>query len=525
MLRPGRASVGSLRTVLLGVAVVISSTSCNPPSEQPDEAGDGDGDDPPPAGPPVILDLSEVVVDAAEREDITIAAADLLPHTRVEIDGRSWSLAELGPVLREGQILRVPLAGALVIGEHELVLHHQVGKQQLSSEALTIRVEAAELSPLLGSLEPEVLGAGDRLHDLGPGERLLGILDDAAEAVELRLDGWAAPGIVQALPGLAGAIDLAIVEHEQGRWLITTWLAEGGQRARARITPIDLNDPIGGDEQLGEPGELLELWSLADPEQRDRLGPHEVAINRGVALLDRRVVIAVEARRDAERQSPGDHLLVTRWLGLEGEPTGVELLRGPGGRDLDLPGRALLLLDRGASDPVLSVRLARAYPWLLELAGNGLPVLTGDPGETAGDLHGAPLWMASVDGALGSRHVFALEIEDGQAVIRAVRIDRWGPASFVEISTVDRVELPAIPSGTPSLALVAGSPSVLLPFGVDAPAWALRSTGDRVVLDSLAELECDALALAQPGPDGEGDSPRLACLAEGQLRLGWLGIE
>src|SRR5690606_12922815 len=160
------------------------------------------------------------------------------------------------------------------------------------------------------------------------------------------------------------------------RWLITTWLAEGGARVRARITP-QLED------QLAEPGEVIELWALDDPDQRALLGPHELAFNHGVALLDRRVVVAVEARRDAERSSPGDHRLLTRWLAADGTPAGAVLVRGPGARDVDLPGRARVWQDLGPSKPTLSVRLALAFPWLLELAGNGLPMLTGDPGSEA----------------------------------------------------------------------------------------------------------------------------------------------
>jgi hypothetical protein len=442
-----------------------------------------------------------------------------LPSTRVEIDGRSWPLTGSAPVRRVGQTLEVALAGALVVGQHELVLTHQVGKKLLSSEPLAIRIEAAKLSPLHASLEPEPVGAGDRLHELGPGERLLAVIDDAEHTVELRLADWSSPGVVQSLPGLSGPVDLTIVELARERWLISAWLADGGQRVRARVTPLDQLD------QLGEPGEVIELWDLDDPDHRALLGPHQVAIDRGVALLDRMVVIEVEARRDAERSSPGDHVLVTRWLDLDRQPGAPQRLRGPGGRDLDLPNRARLWLDQTTSKPTLSVRLALAYPWLLELAGNGLPSLTGDPGDEAGDVHGSPMWMASADGALGSRHVFALEIVDGHALMRAVRIDRWGPASLIDISVVELVDLPALPTGIPSLSLIAGSSTVLIPFGVGRPAWALRSTGESVLLDSLAELECDALALAQPGADGEGDSRTVACLANGELRLGVLGID
>ncbi len=517
---------GLLRAALGGGLVILAlgtGTGCEAPA-----AADGEGDDAadeePSPGPPVVIEPLAVAVGAADRQDITVLVADLLPTTRAELDGRSWSLSEPGPVLREGLTLRLPLAGAMVVGEHELSLVHYVGNKELRSDAMTIRVEAAELAPLSASLEPEVVGVGDRLVDSGPGERLLGIVDDGAESIELRLGDWSAPGVVQPLPGLAaaagliaGRVDLSLVELEQGRWLITTWLAEGGERVRARVTEVD------GDGQLGEPGALLEPWSLADPAQRALLGPHEVAIDHGIALLDRMIVIAVEARRDAETQTPGDRLLVTRWLVADGSLAPTQLIRGPGGRDLDLPGRARLWLDLGPHEPSLSLRLALAFPWLLELAGNGLPVLTGDPGEAA-DVPGAPSWMASADGALGSRHAFALELDGDQPRVRALRIDRWGE-QLLETPTVELVDLPALPSAAPSLALIAGSPTLLIPFGVGTPAWAVRSNGESLELDSLAELGCDAVVLAQSEADGEGESQRVACIVDGELRLGALAVE
>lgn len=498
--------------------------ACQPHSddEQPSEQDESEQ----PAGPPVIIEPSEeVVVSASQREDITILAADLLPNARVEIDGRSWSLSERAPLIRAGQTLRLPLAGALVVGTHELVLSQRDGKKQLRSDPLTIHVEAAELSPLAASLEPELVGAGDRLVDVGPNQRLLAVVDELAHTIELRFDEWSTPGVVHALPGLGGPagpvggrVDLGFAQVGEQRWLITTWLADGGERVRARITPIDDDD----DDQLGEPGEVLELWSLADPDQRAALGPHEVAIDHGVALLDRMVVIAVEARRDAEQPSPGDRVLVTRWLSADGTPAPLSILRGPGRRDLDLPQRTRSWLDLGASEPKLSLRVALAYPWLLELDGNGQPVLGEDPGE-AGELTGSIAWMASAEAALGARQAFALELDGEQARLRALRIDRWGPAELVDIAMLDLIELPARPTAAPSLAMVGGAPTLLIPFGVGMPAWAVRSTGEQALVDSLDSLDCDALALAMPDSDGEGENQKVACIADGGLQTGSFG--
>jgi hypothetical protein len=521
---PYNATVSRLvRAHVAGLVLIGSSsagTGCEGPHADEDaEVGDEDAGGEP-AGPPVIVEPLEVTVSASQRQDITIVAADLLANARVELDGHSWSLTEPGPVVRAGQTLRVPLGGALVVGQHQLVVVHRDGKKELRSEPLPITVEAAELDPLVATLEPELVGVGDQLVDVGPGERLLAIVNDAAQSVELRLGDWSTAGVVQALPELggpagpiSGRVDVTLTEVDEQSWLVTTWLADGGDRVRARITPLD------DDDQLGEPGEVLELWNLADPDHRALLGPHELAFGHGVALLDRMVVIAVEARRDAEQPSPGDRMLVTRWLTADATPAAIQTVHGPGGRDLDLPHRARMWLDLGEREPTLSLRLALAFPWLLELAGNGLPVLTDDPGEQA-DAPGAVAWMACADGALGSRHAFALELDGPQARVRVLRIDRWGEPSFVETPVVDVIELPAMPTAAPSLSMVAGSPTLMVPFGIGTPAWAVRSTGDTALLDEFVQLGCDAFALAQPDVDGEGDILTLACIAAGELRIG-----
>jgi hypothetical protein len=68
--------------------------------------------------------------------------------------------------------------------------------------------------------------------------------------------------------------------------------------------------------------------------------------------------------------------------------------------------------------------------------------------------------------------------------------------------------------------MVAGSPTLMVPFGIGTPAWSVRSTGDTALLDEFVQLGCDALALAQPDADGEGDVLALACIAAGELRVG-----
>ena len=61
-------------------------------------------------------------------------------------------------------------------------------------------------------------------------------------------------------------------------------------------------------------------------------------------------------------------------------------------------------------------------------------------------------------------------------------------------------------------------------LGANPAEYLTRSTGDWALLDSLLELGCDVLALAQPGTDGVGESQSVACIAGGELRVGALGL-
>ncbi|PRP91198.1 hypothetical protein ENSA5_57700 [Enhygromyxa salina] len=309
-------------------------------------------------------------------------------------------------------------------------------------------------------------------------------------------------------------------EGEEARWLVAAWLADDGAAVKGRLVTID-----GPGAPLDEPGEVLELWRLDDAEQRAALGPHELARIDAVTLLERMVVIGVEARRDIEQPSPGDHLLVSRWLAASGEPASTVVLRGPGGGDLDLLGDARLWTYAG-HDSALSVRVGLGFAWLLAIASNGLPGLVEAPGERV-SVPVAATWMASADGAFGSRHVFALDDAAGQARVRVVRINRWGWSEPTQDTDelVDVFELSAAPSGAPSLALLDGVPTLVLPMGANQDALALRSSGGGALLEPIVDLRCDALGLAGPSFDGVGDTAPLACLRGGELRIGALGSE
>jgi hypothetical protein len=241
----------------------------------------------------------------------------------------------------------------------------------------------------------------------------------------------------------------------------------------------------------------------------------------GVALLDRMVVIAIEARRDAEQASIGDHLLVTRLLAANDVAAAPVLMRGPDSRDLDLPTDARLWTIGPSA--ALSVRIGLGFSGVLELASNGLPMLGSDAGES----HAVPstsTWMVSAEAAFGSRHVFALAEADPSPRVHVLRLNRWSTPD-PEQPVGEAIELPAWPTGRPSLAIFDGVPTLVLPMGADRDVAVLRSTGAATLLDSISDLRCDELALANPGADGIADTLPLACLLGGELRLGVIGAD
>ena len=518
--------------------------------EAPVEEGEGSGESgEPPPGPPQLVDLDgealpELLELPADRsEDLRFGVADLLADTRVELDGDAqlpgggapaWIDAEAGQ-------LHLPLGGALVEGRHELALVHAVGGELLRSASVAIEVVASSPGLLSASFVQEPVGTGDRLIGAGQGVEVpLGLVDDASGVVEVWSGAWGAASFELELPSLGldqdpgdprvwSSVELGVASSGEVRWVIAAWFDGAHERAFARAAEVS-----GPGELIGESGPDVELWSLDDPELRERLGPHEYAALHGLGLVGRSLVVEIEARRNLEAPSPGDRLLAVRELiGLDTVLDPL-VLRGSGGADLDLAGDARRLqgLDPG---PRLGLRLDQAFAQQLTIAQNGLPrvderafaVLDAIPTDTQ--------WMRSVDGALGSRHVFALGLDPARVTVLR------GLESFVEAASegetgedaddeppfggAETLELPAAPSAAPSLASLGGVPILLVPQGPDAEVIALRSTGAEVVLEPIAELRCEALRLSPPSADGVADTLPLACLREGSLEIGALGVD
>jgi hypothetical protein len=488
-----------------------------------DAASEEEDPDEPIPPPSIELVVPELEVSADQLGEISVPVADLRPDTRIDIDGLAWLPGGGAPATIVDEELRIPLGGAMVVGDHELSLSHQVGSDLLESETVAIRIFPSFQTGLTANLAPEVVDLGNHLLAHGQGvDATFGVLDEVGERIRVRAGQWSATPFELELPGVSTSddlrlgVDLTIATTAPERWVVVAWLAAGGTAVFARIVPVD-----GYGEPLTEPGPPLELWNLDDPELISSLGPHELARIDAVALLDRMVVLGIDARRDAEQASIGDHLLVTRFLAADGVAAAPVLVRGPDSRDLDLPADARLWTV--GTSTALSVRVGLGFPWLLEMASNGLPLLGGETGESESEaVPSASTWMASAEGAFGSRHVFALAEGGPTPSVHVLWLNRWsGPDP--EQTSSELIELPEWPTGSPCLAIFDGAPTLVLPMGPEQDVVALRSSGSSAPLTSIANLRCDELALANPGADGIADTLPLACLLGGELRLGFIG--
>jgi hypothetical protein len=506
------------RGLVLALGVLAACAANDATSEEEEDSPD----ELPPA-PSIELLVPELEVSAAELGEISLTVADLRVDTRVDIDGRAWLPGGGAPATIVDDQLHLALGGAMVVGAHELRLSHRVGSELLESDAVAITIVESSPTGLTASVAQEVVDLGHHLlaHGQGP-DATFGVLDEVGERVRVRAGQWSAAPFELELPGVSASeglrvpVSLAIATTAPERWVVVAWLATGGTSVLARIVPVDAHGiPIA------EPGVPVELWSLDDATQVASLGPHELVRIDGVAVLDRMVVIAIDARRDAEQSSIGDHLLVTRFFAADGAAAAPVLVRGPDARDLDLPADARRWTVGMSS--ALSVRIGLGFPALLELGSNGLPTLDADAGESHA-VPSASTWMVSADGAFGSRHVFALAEADASPGVHVLRLNLWS-ATDPEQTVEESIELPAWPTGSPSLAIFDGVPTLVLPMGPERDVMALRSTGAAAQLESISNLRCDELALSNPGTDGIADTLPLACLLGGELRLGVIGAD
>lgn len=451
----------------------------------------------PPIPTPSFTDPANLskVVRADRRDPIVLGIADARDDLALVLDGEPRSLDEAGFARLADDQLALALEGSLIVLLHELVLVQPA--QALAperSEPLTIGVVASELETIdasaaisLGAaehLEGQGLGAASRLGRI-TGEQL------SVHAGELVAGAWAwasEPSISVALAGLAGDDVRAWTVLPGADELGVAWRAVEPERTMIML-------------RVGEADRML---ARSDDPQLD------LASLDALAWFGRTLVMLATTTR-------GEPALLLCRIDPEGQP--LALQRAYPELDLDAPLASLPpILDlREASDatPRRLAALVGAPPWTLELSASGLPNFVDAPGDL--ELAAGLDWLGSFDGALGSRS--AIWLDPAGPTLGAAYLDRAGLGR----TAADELALAGPPSGRPALGVLAGVPTIVIPHA-DAPMQVVRSTGAALVIEPLAELACDEVALLASREGSRAGALPLACLRAGEVWLGSLAL-
>jgi hypothetical protein len=316
-----------------------------------------------------------------------------------------------------------------------------------------------------------------------------GALDLTLELTDVTRDADGRPW-VRVGPGASG--DSAVI----------VWLT-GPEARRAWRRVVAFQD---GAETVFSPPALL--FDLDDP-SLDVLSPSsfEVAALRGVAVLDGRALVQLDARLDAEAARPGDRMLLAfspvpsdaaddgaPLLGadvVEGEavsfggPVDAELL----GPSIDVDGDA-----RGVAGFAARIAGDRARP--VEWQGGVATLRVHDDDAREARPAIAANWRSAtlVLGSLASRTWLA-RTEDDELAIAAY--DARAPTPIVQALELD-VPLRA----TPAVVVLRGRIVALLPLGDASDAAALTIAGADRDLTAITGLRCTWAALGPVSVDG-----------------------
>lgn len=474
-------------------------------------------------------------IDANQTDPEILVVQDIVPGlTQVLLDG--YSLGTMQPTTTVGTLeptaLSLTLHGALAIGSHTLQLLTLTPDAPLYSVELEMKIESPDPETLptwTASLEPDPIANGQILFASGIGAGgLLGLLSPGDPDPELRLftadpeRGWSTEKPV--LMPLEGHVLLdmsftpavsAVAFPEPG----------GGAPKRLRAaynvglpaTQIATRDvQIDPDPIVRDPVIAFDLG--------DALGNVQVewaAFGRPVALGDA-LIAELHAAPDAEQPHPGDRRLVTSlWRGHDLPWTPPQQIGTATPSDLDAIGPAPVLVDiPGAHNTTLSVRQGGAFPALLELSDAGAVSLTVPPLTAPLDVSG-DIDLATIVGNFGSRTVAAVDTAGRISISMLDTSAGNGPRRASPKFTT----LPGTPATGPLAPGVArGYPIFLVPYGAAAPVHLVASDGERSFVQPLADLHCDAVALAVTlaGNDPARPVLPLACLRDGALHLGEL---
>ena len=522
----------------LVLLVLAGLTACHAGSDDETGGDESSGSTGEPAPTPAFLNpaLGAFQVDATQLAAEQLVVQNILPGiTQVLID--ELAIGSLGPGSPLGSLtedsLTLLLQGALVAGEHTVQLLTPSKDGARTSVQLTMKVTRvnSNLRPsFTAELDPTLVATGTALLATGAGPgSLLGVLRPATDGPEVQLfradqGGWGgADSVVVPLEGhVPGAMSL-----EPAVAVIAFPEPDGSPPRRMRVaytvalpaTAIATRDvALNPDPIVLDPVIAFDLpAALAGT-------PVEWAAFGRPALLGHNLLVELNAAADTEQAHPGDRRLITSfWRGEELSWAPPQRIGTATPTDLDSLGPAPVLRDiPNMSSPSLSVRIGGAFPGVLTVSDNGAVSITTPPVNVALDVRGE-IAMATLVGDFGSRTVAAVDPQ-GRFSLSLLDTSRGNPARRISPKSA---ALSGVPVTGPLAASVGrGFPFFLVPHGDAAPVAVVASDGEESFVASLGDLHCDAVALAVTlaGNDPERSAVPLACLANGELRLGHVTI-
>lgn len=534
---PGDAYAGEVKLRPFALLTILGLAACHA------DPGDATGSDessgstgaaePSPAFLNPALGGFRVAADQLEPELLVVQ--NIEPGvTQVLIDELASPV--LGPDSPFGALtedsLTLLLRGALVAGEHTLQLLTPSKDGPRYSVRLTMQItapDAATRPTFTAELDPTPIATGTALVASGGGaSNLLGVLGQGATDLEVRLfragpEGWsAADPVVIPLEGhvpedmswIPAVSAIAFPEPDGPPRRMRVAYTVGLPAAAIATRDVALNpDPI-----VLDPVTAFDL-----PTALAGASVEWAAFGRP-ALLGHTLLAELTAAADAELAHPGDQRLVASfWRGEELSWAPPQRIGTAIPTDLDSLGPAPVLWDiSGTSSPSLSLRLGGAFPGVLTVSDNGAISITTPPVNSPLDVRGE-IALATILSDFGSRTVAAIDTR-GRFSLSLLDTSRGNAARRISPKAADLGDAAATGPLAPGVGR--GFPFFLVPHGDAAPVGVIVSDGESSFVQSIADLHCDAVALAVTlaGNDPELAVVPLACLSNGEVRLGHVAI-
>lgn len=519
----GRAAIFGL-VVLLGCAPGGESGADDSSDEPPSEALDV----------PEFLEPAggEVMIGIDRTDDLAFSVRGVRPGlTGVVIDEQSVGIASdaSSPARLSADALTVRIDGAMVVGEHTIMLQTQASDALIDSEVVTVFVGPSTVAGLTATMSDAVAFEADVIDAHGHGgDGVLWGVDLASEPALMTLapsegDGWS----------LADRVTLELPELDRTgtpRFALSAGLRDVDDERRVRIvwrSGAEGRVLLGSD--LLWPPPSIQVQTVVDLTAEAEFDGFEYSrLGRPLVLGDL-VVTEALLTQDVERPAPGDHTLLASVIDPADARFGPARPSAAGaGRDVDriAPARDLSTHLRGGT-PGFAARTAgvRAVSYDVEASTWGVserPSGANDRFSALRDMEGRP---ETVLGSLRARHVFAPLQDDSPRVFFREFDDRprGGSADIAPstnaLSMLDEVSAPVTST------VIAGLPVFLVPQGVDTPVAALLSTGAATRVFLLEGLACDEVAVPVTPDAAESGMISLACRRGRDVHRGTLRVD